>query len=457
MACLLTLTSAAFGDTSLETARAKLEAAVAELASIRETIAQEREPLAAEMRREENKVIELRRQRERMQRLVDNQGVDLTTLENQAKAYADEASYVISLLSDFFNRQNASLSVAEIPLYQKTFLSVLNQADSENLSAGERLDVQVAGLDTGLGRIEAAVGGLRVEGEAVLPTGELSPGRFAIIGPVTYFASNNNAHAGIVVRGASEAPALIEFNSQDIPTIDAFVQEGRGVLPVDATLGRALALATAEESLLEHFNKGGLWMYPILFFALLAVIIALIKFFQVFSEKNLAEKDIETVLQLVREDKREEALHYAKSLPGPGGAMLVTGLQNMHYSKDLLEEFLMESVLEAKPRLERGISFIALAAAVSPLLGLLGTVTGMIETFKLITLFGTGDARNLSSGISQALITTEFGLVAAIPALILAAIVGRMVASRLAALESDLVTFANGLAGIKETNTLYAA
>jgi len=81
----------------------------------------------------------------------------------------------------------------------------------------------------------------------------------------------------------------------------------------------------------------------------------------------------------------------------------------------------------------------------------------MIETFKLITLFGTGDARNLSSGISQALITTEFGLVAAIPALILAAIVGRMVASRLAALESDLVTFANGLAGIKETNTLYAA
>ena len=111
----------------------------------------------------------------------------------------------------------------------------------------------------------------------------------------------------------------------------------------------------------------------------------------------------------------------------------------------------MEIVLATKPRLERGIAFIALSAAVAPLLGLLGTVTGMIETFKLLTLFGTGDAKSLSSGISQALVTTEFGLVAAIPALILAALTGRLVAAKLSTLERDLVTFSNGLAGIRES------
>ena len=77
-----------------------------------------------------------------------------------------------------------------------------------------------------------------------------------------------------------------------------------------------------------------------------------------------------------------------------------------------------EKMLSAKPALERWIPLIALTAATAPLLGLLGTVTGMINTFNMITVFGTGDPRMLSGGISEALITTKFGLVVAVPALI---------------------------------------
>jgi len=73
---------------------------------------------------------------------------------------------------------------------------------------------------------------------------------------------------------------------------------------------------------------------------------------------------------------------------------------------------------EFKFKMNRWLPVIALTAGVSPLLGLLGTVTGMIKTFQLISLFGAGDAKLLSSGISEALITTEFGLVVAIPALV---------------------------------------
>ena len=126
-------------------------------------------------------------------------------------------------------------------------------------------------------------------------------------------------------------------------------------------------------------------------------------------------------------------------------------MQHRHPPRDLLDEFLFETLLTVKPKLERGITFIALAASVAPLLGLLGTVTGMIETFKLLTLFGTGDAKSLSSGISQALITTEFGLIAAIPACILGAVISRLVAAKMGKLETLMITFGNGLAEAKAT------
>jgi len=76
-----------------------------------------------------------------------------------------------------------------------------------------------------------------------------------------------------------------------------------------------------------------------------------------------------------------------------------------------------EAILRETPRLEFGLNFLKLAAGVAPLLGLLGTVTGMIRTFTQITLFGTGDPKIMAGGISEALVTTVSGLIAAIPLL----------------------------------------
>ena len=134
-----------------------------------------------------------------------------------------------------------------------------------------------------------------------------------------------------------------------------------------------------------------------------------------------------------------------KSYSGTESRILLKGIKNHHLPKELLEEILFEDLLEEKPKLERGLSFISVTAAVAPLLGLLGTVTGMINTFKLITLFGTGDAKSLSSGISEALITTEFGLVVAIPSLLLSAFLSRKANSMIAKMEKTSIIFVNGV------------
>jgi biopolymer transport protein ExbB len=129
--------------------------------------------------------------------------------------------------------------------------------------------------------------------------------------------------------------------------------------------------------------------------------------------------------------------------------MLVTGIEHAGEKRGVIEELLFEKILRVRPRLERFLPFLAITAAAAPLLGLLGTVVGMIRTFQLITIFGTGDAKSLSSGISEALITTAEGLIVAIPVLILHGALSRMAKRKLGLLEELSVAFVNGVTAIK--------
>jgi biopolymer transport protein ExbB len=104
---------------------------------------------------------------------------------------------------------------------------------------------------------------------------------------------------------------------------------------------------------------------------------------------------------------------------------------------------LTEAILRELPRLERGLSMLAIFGAVAPLLGLLGTVTGMIDTFRVITLFGTGDPKLMSGGISEALITTEIGLAVAIPIMLLYTFLRRKVDGIVGEMEEKAVGLSN--------------
>lgn len=129
----------------------------------------------------------------------------------------------------------------------------------------------------------------------------------------------------------------------------------------------------------------------------------------------------------------------------PVGIMLEAGVEHLEYPTELIEEVMYEKVLAIRLRLESLLSLVSICAASAPLLGLLGTVTGIINTFKLITVFGSGDVKTLSGGISEALITTEYGLIVAIPSLLIHAFLSRRVRGVINKMESAGVALINQL------------
>ncbi|MCD8533828.1 MAG: MotA/TolQ/ExbB proton channel family protein [Verrucomicrobia bacterium] len=426
-----------------------LQSAQEELAALRNQITQEKIPMSSELRAEEAKVLTMRREVERMQRMNDTRGLDLRNLEVQLKSRTDELQYVSTLLTDYVNRLNSELNPSEFGVYGDKLLEIINITDDPNISKEQIFQSQLGGISLGLERMKDIVGGKRFPGKAVLPDGKLGEGSFAMVGPLVYFASADGKFAGLAERGPSLEPRLVQFDDTAISSIAEVISSGKGEIPMDLTLGKAAAIATTKETVVEHILKGGIWMGPILLFAVVSLILGVYKAVEMKTVRKLAPGVLSKVLTLVREDNNEEAKEFLKQHKGPASDMLQDALKSVHLPKELLEEFMFENILSIQPKLERGLAIISTTAAVAPLLGLLGTVTGMINTFKLITLFGTGDARSLSSGISEALITTEFGLIVAIPALLLSAYLSRKSSGILADMERVSISFVNGVVAIK--------
>ena len=190
-------------------------------------------------------------------------------------------------------------------------------------------------------------------------------------------------------------------------------------IPVDVTQGTKLRKEKEKMGFLGWFVKGGPVMIPLTLVALTIIIMAIERLLFFRREYINADKLMEEVLKLESDHKKDEAIKLCEMTPGPVARMLRVGLREHHKGRKIVEEMLHEQHLEEIPRLTKNLSTIAVLAGIAPLLGLLGTVSGMITTFHIITYHGGGDPRLLAGGISEALITTEFGLIIAIPALLL--------------------------------------
>ncbi|MCI5601776.1 MAG: MotA/TolQ/ExbB proton channel family protein [Hallerella sp.] len=192
------------------------------------------------------------------------------------------------------------------------------------------------------------------------------------------------------------------------------------MIPVDVLLSTTLSseLASAEEKSFfeickETFKSGGILMYPIAALFVLGLLLVLERLI-VLSIKG-ATLRYRKVLDLAREGKLEEAREKAKKLHGSVGRVIKTGILKDYPDRDSAEKALEEVFAGEVPALERGLSSISVMATTAPLIGLLGTVMGMIQLFQVITMHGTSDPKLLAGGISVALITTEAGLIVAIP------------------------------------------
>jgi biopolymer transport protein ExbB len=433
-------------EQAARSAQADLQRALDELAALQKQIAEQKVPLAQKLNALEDAVLQKRRENDTLQRTRDNQLVELNVLRTEVKNRRDEVDYLSTLLHEYARQFETRIHIAEAARFKAALEDAKAAADNKDLGVAEKLERQAALVRTALQRLENLAGGETFAGSALSPSGRMEKGRFTLLGPVAMFASEESPAAGLAeLQLGSPEPSVIEISPQAPPLIRAITANGRGDLPLDATLGNAVKIAETRDSLLEHLRKGGPVMVPIVGVALAGLFIAVFKWVQIARVRVATPADLQTVLNHLAAGNRGLALDHARLVGGPTGALLEQGIRHVGEKKEYVEEVLYETMLNAKPRLERWIPFLALTAAAAPLLGLLGTVTGMINTFNMISVFGTGDPKTLSGGISEALITTECGLYVAIPALLSQAILSRKVKSILGSMEQLTVGFINGL------------
>jgi biopolymer transport protein ExbB len=438
--------------TAESSAEADLRDALARYAALQETIRSEKIPLNRELNELNAELRDKRGEASRSRRLRDNSSVDLNALEDRVEKRKEQIEYVANLVADLGGRFERDIDISERQLYEDAIdsfnASVVRTSEGEEFVKGEKLIEQIVMLETIINRFDTLVAGATYKGQAVVSQGGVENGTFVAVGPSYYFASDESDFAGLALKSnTSSLPPTASLANNLKAGIIAVAETGKGRIAMDATLGSALAIATESENFWDksHLEKGGVWIIPILIFAALATLTALFKLIEVFSVKMPRVGVLHDIIKALNDGEREKALELAQAVTGPSRAMLVDAVEHSDESKELIEEVMYERMLELQPKLERMLPFIAVTAATAPLMGLLGTVTGMINTFKLITIFGTGDAKQLSSGISEALITTEWGLIVAIPALVMHALLNRRVQGILARMERMAVAFVNGL------------
>lgn len=171
--------------------------------------------------------------------------------------------------------------------------------------------------------------------------------------------------------------------------------------------------------MLEVFIAGGWLMWPILLCSIIGLAICVERFYTLNPRKIAPPHLLATVWKQLKAGELDaERLRNLKKA-SPLGRILAAGLGNAYHGRDVMKESIQEAAGHVIHDLERYLNTLGTIAAVSPLLGLLGTVFGMITVFSEIMAQGTGNASALAGGISQALITTAAGLTVAIPALVM--------------------------------------
>jgi biopolymer transport protein ExbB len=226
-------------------------------------------------------------------------------------------------------------------------------------------------------------------------------------------------------------------------------------VPIDLSGGAAMRQVTHKTSFAEQLRAGGPIVWPIGFLAVAALVIVLGKIRFLNEVRRNTGKYMTRVNRLAAEGKWRECDDIVKRHKGehsPVNHVIEAGLASRNEDRETLESVLQESILRELPRLERGLSPLAIFGAVAPLLGLLGTVTGMIDTFRVITLYGTGDPKLMSGGISEALVTTELGLAVAIPIMLVHTFLSRRIDRIVGEMEEKAVSLTNIIQKQKRVN-----
>jgi len=190
-------------------------------------------------------------------------------------------------------------------------------------------------------------------------------------------------------------------------------------LYLDLSSGSAFRQLTDMPTWYDQLKAGGVLMYPLIGVGLVALILIVERLIVLMLETKNSEAFAGRISGVLQSRNWDEARKLCSGKKGSLAQVLRSGIDHRDERVEVLESVMEESIQKSLPRLERNMSALSILGMVSPLIGLLGTVTGMIATFQMITLYGTGDPKIMSGGISEALVTTQYGLIVAIPIILL--------------------------------------
>ncbi len=276
--------------------------------------------------------------------------------------------------------------------------------------------------------------------------GKEIPAHVLFVGPFTQVYKRGDRVGFLLYSPVSErlfalskpAPYLIRWH------IKKYLEGRSPSLPVDISKGAAIRELLYQPGLWENILSGGPLIWPILGIGLAGFILILERLLYLSRMGMDISGFMESLRRYIDKGDWDKAEMLCKRFPNKViPQVLSKAIRFRGLVREDLENLLQEEILKIIPSLERFLSTLGMLAAIAPLLGLLGTVTGMINTFHVITYYGTSDPRLMSSGISEALITTMLGLSVAIPVMFFHSLISRKVDSIVAKMEECAISVVN--------------
>lgn len=423
----------------------RLRIAADELNRTRERIAREKEPLLRDLQAAEARIVAAESEALRIETGHEQAAATRRRLLQELDEVRKSTTYIATIGHDGLKVAEDSLAPGEDQLLGERLRQL--RAGLEDPATAPSAAAAVAVAEFMVERIRGSLGGATAPGSALAAEdSQVREGTFAFAGPETFFRPAAGGPAGTVrAREGSKHPVAYALPAWPQADADAFFRGEAGAMPADATAGKALRLQQTGGTVLEHIDKGGPVAYAIVVVGFVALLMILQKLWDLARMAVDEPAGVQAFLTAVRGGDRAGAQAALGRLKATTRELFAEGLRHVDEPKTVLEERLQAVLLAQRLHFERRLPLLAVIATASPLMGLLGTVVGMVKTFALITVFGTGNAGKLSSGISEVLVATELGLAVAIPTLVVHGFLAHRIHKNLALLERHALEFATAV------------
>ena len=415
---LLTVSAHAQGlfDAAAASAQKDYDRSQSDLGAVRALIDKEKEPLNRELATIEEQVRKSQEEYAALTRELDQANLDLTNLNTQVKLSKDENTYLTNIIDEFTKGYESKIHVSEMQRLGDVLGKAKLASENEKTSLKDRFLAQAALVEAAIKRLSDVIGGVIFDGQAVDGQGIVLDGKFALVGPLAFFASKDGVQAGVAMpQVGSQMPIVRGLTPEITAAVSKLVATGTGSMPVDATLGGAIKDFVTKHSLIDTYIHGGPIMHPLLVVSILVFGTAIERFFFILREKKRRRiRDVHAMLEACEAADFDKAIALGKKSHDYVARALTHALE--HVETDISDALGLAASLEIK-RFKRGFFVLDTGMTIAPLLGLLGTVTGMMGSFAAIG-GDMGAPTAITGGIAEALIATAFGLVIAMTGLV---------------------------------------